>query len=162
MFKQSGVTTQKGTASPRYEALLQLLRTAETVWNASRAFFAKWDLSPSQFNVINVLRNHPGGRTQIELSRLLIMHRSNITGLVDRLEERKLVKRKDSATDRRAYLVTLTPAAQALLEEILPQYYHAAETIWGSFPVRRTEQLADDLARLAANVEAFTHQSTTT
>src|SRR5438874_74225 len=35
---------------PRYQALLQLLRTAEALWNASRNFFARWDLSPSQFN----------------------------------------------------------------------------------------------------------------
>ena len=75
--------------------------------------------------------------------------------LVDRLEERGLVQRRDSATDRRAYLVALTPKGRALLEKILPQYYQAAETIWGNFPVVRTNQLAADLARLAANVEAF-------
>lgn len=158
MFRHSGVAIQSDPISPRYEALLQLLRTAETVWNASRTFFAQWDLSPSQFNVLNLLRNQPDGCTQIELSRLLIMHRSNITGLVDRLEERGLLRRRDSATDRRAYLVVLTSKGQALLEEILPQYYQAAETIWGNFPVSRTSQLSVDLARLAANVENFAKQ----
>src|SRR5687768_9528186 len=78
---------------PRYASLLQVLRTAETVWNASRVFFGRWDISPSQFNVLNLLRGSEG-ISQIELSTLLIMHRSNVTGLVDRLEERKLVKRQ--------------------------------------------------------------------
>ena len=69
---------------PRYRALLQLLRTAETLWNVSRLFFARWDLSPSQFNVLNLVSDKPDGMSQIDLGRRLIMHRSNVTGLVDR------------------------------------------------------------------------------
>ena len=94
--------TRLGHSNPRYQALLQLLRTADTIWNASRAFFDRWDLGPSQFNVLNLLRLHPDGLSQSELSRELIMHRSNVTGLVDRLERRSLVERKDAAGDRRA------------------------------------------------------------
>src|SRR5208283_3859752 len=94
-------------ASRPYQALVQLLRAADTVWNASRAFFARWDLSPSQFNVLNLLERNPRGLSQTELSRQLIMHRSNVTGVVDRLEERRLVKREDAADDRRAYRVVL-------------------------------------------------------
>jgi hypothetical protein len=37
---------------PRYLALIQLLRTSETIVNASRSFFARWDLTPGQFNVL--------------------------------------------------------------------------------------------------------------
>src|SRR6201997_3396150 len=93
------------TPGPRYQALLELLRTAETLWNASRVFFARWDLSPSQFNVLNLLHEQPEGCTQISLSRQLIMHRSNITGLVDRLEARGLVLRQENPADRRAFNV---------------------------------------------------------
>ena len=32
-------------ANRPYQALVQLLRAANTVWDASRAFFARWDLS---------------------------------------------------------------------------------------------------------------------
>ncbi len=46
---------------PHYEALLQLLRTSESIWNASRVFFGRWDLSPSQFNILNVLLGSPDG-----------------------------------------------------------------------------------------------------
>ena len=94
---------------PRYRALLQLLRTTETLWNASRVFFERWRLSPSQFNVLNLLAGHPDGLSQTELSRQLIMHRSNVTGLIDRLEARRLVQRRDTTADRRAYRVVLSP-----------------------------------------------------
>ncbi|PAW75356.1 MAG: hypothetical protein B9S33_21675 [Pedosphaera sp. Tous-C6FEB] len=141
-------TTSPG---PRYAALIQLLRTAEELWNASRVFFTRWDLSPSQFNLLNVLPDFTDGCTQSDLSRQLIMHRSNVTGLVDRLEERGLVARKENATDRRAWLVVLTPAGRKLLAEIHPHYYAAAEQVWGKLPADRAEKLLAELATISEN-----------
>jgi DNA-binding MarR family transcriptional regulator len=127
---------------PRYRALLEWLRASEAVWHASQAFFGRWELSPSQFNILNLLGDQPAGLSQTELSRELITHRSNVTGLVDRLEKRELVTRRESATDRRAWRVTLTARGKALLQEILPQYYAVAEEVWGDVNVKRAETMA--------------------
>jgi len=135
----------------RYDALLQLLRTAEALWNSSRDFFARWDISPSQFNILNVLRDAPEGLSQSDLSRQLIMHRSNVTGLVDRLETRGLVRRAEHADDRRAWRVMLTDAGHKLLAEILPIYYRAAEEVWGNVPASHARQLVRDLAVVSEN-----------
>ena len=140
---------------PRYVALLELLRTAETLWHASREFFARWNLSPSQFNILNLLRVAAEGCTQVDLSRQLIMHRSNVTGLVDRLEARGLLKRTESPGDRRAHRVILTATGRRLVEKILPDYHRAADTIWGSFPLARTARLVEDLKRLNLNIGDF-------
>jgi DNA-binding MarR family transcriptional regulator len=143
---------KSGAPGPRYPALLQLLRTAENLWNSSRVFFGRWDLSPSQFNVLNLLREEPGGLSQIEISRQLIMHRSNATGLIDRLEDRGLLERRATPGDRRAYRVVLTAAARQLLARILPGYYRLAEQVWDDLPVARVSQLLADLSRLDANL----------
>lgn len=135
----------------RYQSLLQLLRTAEALWNASRIFFVRWNLSTSQFNVLKLLFDHPSGCTQIELSRLLIMHRSNVTGLLDRLEKRGLVKRRDAKSDRRAYNVVLTAAGRRLLGTILPLYHQTAELVWGKTSPERARQLAAELEVIAIN-----------
>lgn len=140
---------------PHYGALLQLLRTSESIWNASRVFFDRWDLSPSQFNILNVLRDHPEGTTQIELSRKLIMHRSNVTGMIDRLEQRRLVARRDNPDDRRAYRIVLTKDAHKLLDEVLPAYYGAAEAVFATFSQKRSRELAEELAALEKNVARF-------
>jgi DNA-binding MarR family transcriptional regulator len=142
-----------GEADPRYQALIELLRTADTIWDASRVFFARWDLSPSQFNVLNLLRLNPAGLSQTDLSRQLIMHRSNVTGLVDRLEKRELVERKDAAADRRAYSVVLTAAGTALLREILPGYYRGASDAWAHLSARRAADLMRDLRQVTQNVQ---------
>ena len=139
-----------------HEALLQLLRTSESIWNASRVFFDQWDLSPSQFNILNVLRDHPDGTTQIELSRTLIMHRSNVTGMIDRLEQRRLVARRDNPDDRRAYRIVLTKDAHKLLDEVLPAYYGAAEAVFAGFSRKRSRELTDELVAIERGVAGFT------
>lgn len=151
MIMKSG----KIARGPRYEALIQLLRTADTLWNSSRIFFSRWDLSPSQFNIMNLLHGSAKGYTQVELSRRLIMHRSNVTGLVDRLEKRKLARRTSKAKDRRAHVIQLTPAGRKLIREILPHYYQAAEEIWSAIPLRRVPPLISDLGKLQEQVERF-------
>ncbi len=145
------MTTTSDAHSPRYRAVLQLLQTADTLWNASRVFFAPWELSPSQFNILNLLHLHPDGLSQSELSRFLIMHRSNLTGLVDRLEQRRLVERQEVTGDRRAYRVVLTKAGDKLVREILPDYYAGAEQVLADMSERRAGELAKDLARIAEN-----------
>ena len=132
----------------RYQALLLILRTADVLWNASHAFFARWDVSPSQFNVLNLLSDRPGGLSQIELGRQLIVHRSNVTGLVDRLERRGLVRRNNAEDDRRAYRVVLTPAGRRLIRAILPAYHAMAQKVWGDLPAGRARRLAADLGAL--------------
>jgi DNA-binding MarR family transcriptional regulator len=149
---------KKIAASPRYQALLDLLRTAEGLWNASRVFFSRWDLSPSQFNVLNLLIDQPEGLSQTQISRLLIMHRSNATGLVDRLEKRGLLQRNASPGDRRAHRVTLTDSGRKLLGRILPDYYRLAEQAWDGLPMSQTRQLLDKLSQLNHNIGRIEHQ----
>jgi len=147
--------SNSGSSSPgaRYEVLLQLLHTADTFWNASWSFFSRWDLGPSQFNILNLLFLNPEGLSQTELSRRLIMNRSNVTGLVDRLEERGLLQRTAAESDRRAYRVVLTTAGKNLLEKILPTYHGAAERVWQHLAPPQTAEVIALLRQAAVNAQ---------
>jgi DNA-binding MarR family transcriptional regulator len=81
------------------------------------------------------------------------MHRSNLTGLVDRLEKRGLVARREVAADRRAYSVVLTDAGARLLREILPRYYAEAARVWDRLPARRAAELIAGLQQVARNAQ---------
>jgi MarR family 2-MHQ and catechol resistance regulon transcriptional repressor len=151
--------TREDENHPGYRVLMELLRTADTVWNASRVFFERWDLSPSQFNVLNLLQFNPDGLSQTDLSRQLIMHRSNLTGLVDRLEKRGLVARREVAEDRRAYSVVLTAAGARMLSDIMPRYYKDAAQVWGKLPARRAAELIADLQQVAQNAQHIAAKS---
>ena len=111
-------------------------------------FFDQWEISPSQFNVLNLLRGRENGVTQMELSRELIMHRSNMTGLVDRLEKRGLVERRANPDDRRVWRVMLTDKGRILVRKILPEYFALSEEVWGEVPAHRAKEITQELSQL--------------
>lgn len=147
------MTPRRPAPGPRYEALVQLLQTADTLWSASRVLFNRWGLNPSAFNILYVLDGEPEGLTQVELSRRLLVHPSNVTGLVDRMEKRGLVERREAPDDRRAYQVVLAAEGTKLLKRILPVYYEVAEHVWGRLSLERTRRLVFDLAEVSARTE---------
>ncbi len=59
------------------------------------------------------------GCQSVELSRGLMLDKSAITGLIDRLEEKGLVKRQASPTDRRVLNVCLTDTGRDAAEKCL-------------------------------------------
>jgi DNA-binding MarR family transcriptional regulator len=142
---------------PNYQSSLELFRISESLWESSRVFLARWGLSPSQFNILNLLLGRPDGCQQGELSRELIMHRSNVTGMVDRLSARGLVQRQDAPTDRRAFNVVLTDAGKELLRQIQPEYYESLEEIWTGLGVDEAKALVLKLQTIAGKANEVAH-----
>ena len=81
------------------------------------------------------------------------MHRSNVTGLVDRLEQRGLVKRREVDGDRRAYRVVLTREGIELMRKVLPRYHEGAARIWENLSNERAAALITDLKLAAENAQ---------
>lgn len=76
------------------------------------------ELSPVQCHVLHLIdpdRPLPMGR----LARTLGCDAANVTGLVDRLEERGLVRRAPAAEDRRVKVVELTPSGSRARNQVL-------------------------------------------
>jgi len=75
-------------------------------------------LSPAQCHVLHLIE--PGRPLPMrQLAETLSCDASNVTGLVDRLEERGLVARRPSAQDRRVKELQLTPAGTRLRASLL-------------------------------------------
>jgi DNA-binding MarR family transcriptional regulator len=79
---------------------------------------ARVDLSPAQWHVLHLIEpDEP-----LPMSRLagvLQCDASNVTGLIDRLEQRGIVERRPSAADRRVKVVQLTPTGARLRAQLL-------------------------------------------
>jgi DNA-binding MarR family transcriptional regulator len=76
---------------------------------------AELDLHPSQAIVLRLL-SEP--RSMGELAQAMHCDNSNITGIVDRLEERGLVRREAAEGDRRVKLLVLTEDGERVRVEI--------------------------------------------
>ena len=72
------------------------------------ALAAELHLSPVQCHVLHLIDPHRP-IAMGELAGTLACDRSNVTGLVDRLEARGLVQRRPSEADRRVKVLVLTP-----------------------------------------------------
>ncbi len=138
---------------PQYLALLHVLRTSEGLWAASRPFFERWDISPAQFNLLNLVADQPEGLSQAALSRQLLTHRSNVTGLVDRLERKTWVVRQASATDRRLWQVQITSGGRALVDEIRPLYLNSALQLMEGVSPAEAESMIRLLSQIDKNCQ---------
>jgi DNA-binding MarR family transcriptional regulator len=70
---------------------------------------------------------HPHG----ELAETLSCHASNVTGLVDRLESRGLLRRRPAPADRRVKVLVLTPTGLRLRALLLDRMT-APPTAWSA------------------------------
>jgi len=77
-----------------------------------------FDVTLPRFDLLAQLDRAPDGMTLGELSRRMMVTNGNITGLVDRLEEQGLVKRRTSPRDRRSQFVSLTAAGRRTFRTI--------------------------------------------
>jgi len=94
-----------------------------------------------------------------DLGELLLVSRANITGLIDHLEGKELVKRIVDSHDRRARLARITKKGQALLDEFMPIHFRNIRTLLEGLTVEDKAALARLLkglrASLAKNADAL-------
>ena len=76
----------------------------------------EFDLAPQQMITLRMLGAGP--KKMSELAQALFCDNSNVTGIVDRLEERKLVRREAAEGDRRVKMLVLTKAGERIRTEI--------------------------------------------
>jgi MarR family 2-MHQ and catechol resistance regulon transcriptional repressor len=106
------------------ETAISLIYTSELLSQGVTRRMSEYGLSKATFNVLMILRFGPPEGMQLhDLGELLLVSKANITGLMDHLEEKDLVKRVVDSTDRRARYAHITKKAAALLDEYLPVHY---------------------------------------
>jgi DNA-binding MarR family transcriptional regulator len=112
----SWLAAQAGRTDPGSEAwsLMHWLMVA----NKQRlvASGQEFELAPQQMIALRILGGGP--RKMSELAQALFCDNSNVTGIVDRLEERGLVRREAAEGDRRVKLLVLTEQGERMRVEI--------------------------------------------
>src|SRR5829696_948211 len=120
----------KNTACEAWELLLKFFFSQKA---DLPALAAEFELSPVQCQVLHLLE--PGKPIAMgELAETLSCDKSNVTGLVDRMELRGLIKRMPSSEDRRLKVLALTPAGARLREVVLQRMTEPPESLIGLSP----------------------------
>ena len=104
--------------SPEQEVMLNILRTNDQFQNRFGRLFREYGLTPSQYNVLRILRGEGKPMPCLEVADRMIQVVPAITGLIDRLEKQELARRERCTEDRRVVYVEITQKALDLLDEM--------------------------------------------
>jgi len=134
-------------------------RTGQLMGMLNRALRRKYDrqlkdfgLTPCQFEVLMILWEEDGILLS-ELGRRVSRDGPTITGVIDRMEKKMLVKRKRDSRDRRAVRVVLTSKSRGMEEQLSITKKQILEKITKHLSTREINQLEAILVKMMKNVE---------
>jgi len=109
---------RRRTAYPEEALFLELLRTTDMLSRGMVQVLKAEDLSPTQYNVLRILRGSLEGLPCGEIASRMITRDPDITRLLDRLEKRELISRCRETKDRRTVMARITPEGLKLLARL--------------------------------------------
>jgi DNA-binding MarR family transcriptional regulator len=115
-MKETTQLDQRRRAGHNEEAaFLDLLRATDMLSRGLIDVLKSEDLSPTQYNVLRILRGAPEGLPCGEVANRMITRDPDITRLLDRLEKRGLISRSRETRDRRTVIARVTPLGLKVL-----------------------------------------------
>ncbi len=100
------------------QVFINLMLTSDLLARRLEPVLKAAEISPTQYNVLRILRGAPEGLACSEIGSRMITRDPDITRLLDRLEKRRLVSRCRETKDRRMVLTRITEAGQKLLAQL--------------------------------------------
>ena len=122
-------------------AFLDLLRTTDRLSRGLVRVLKPERLSPTQYNVLRILRGAPDGLPCGEVAGRMITRDPDVTRLLDRLQKRGLISRRRDARDRRTVLTRITPAGLKVLSRLDQPLEEAHRRQLGHLGRKRLETL---------------------
>lgn len=120
----------------------RLRRVQIATFNLFTQHMAEFDIRPTQFAILTVVRDNPG-LSQSQVSNALGLKRANLVPLLDGLEGRGLLVRSPSLADRRSYCLHLTDHGQAEMKRIQARHDQFEQELTAPLgPAGRTALLA--------------------
>jgi DNA-binding MarR family transcriptional regulator len=135
---------------PKGHAWAVLLTAHATLIETIEAALAEAKLPPlAWYDVLWELEKAQGGKLRMhELARRIVLSRSNLTRLADRLEDARLTERADTPHDRRGYDCVITRAGLAMRKKMWPVYKAEIERLFSRhISVEEARTIGNALAR---------------
>lgn len=142
-------------SDPRAHAWAVLLTAHARLIERIEADLAAAGLPPlGWYDVLWALESADGRQLRMhELAEHVVLSRSNLTRLADRLQDAGLIERVAAAEDRRGAYCVITTSGRALRKRMWPVYQAAVERHFGAHVSdKEAGQLGEILARVARAV----------
>ena len=139
---QTELKQSKPFATREGEVILNIQRTAEALLWKVTEFLKPYDLTPTQYNVLRILRG--AGREGLicrEIGERMVARDPDVTKLLDRLETRALIMRERDTKDRRIIITRITDDGLTLLKEIDRPVIEHSRTMLGHLSAKNLDAL---------------------
>lgn len=139
------------------KSFIPLLRELARAYQAFEAYSAAHvrtlGLTPSQFDIVATLGNTDGMSFK-ELGEKTLITKGTLTGVVDRLQFKNLVKRVASLSDGRSQIVKLTRKGEALFDRVFPAHMSHVDQAFTGLSQAELDGMETVLRRLRAAFSA--------
>jgi len=117
----STITAENASKQPFLAVLRELVWTYQAFSRLDSDALRQYELTQPQADVIFTLGNTEG-LTFKEIGELTLITKGTLTGIIDRLEEKTLVRRIPGDEDRRCTRVVLTRKGDQLFKDVFPKH----------------------------------------
>jgi DNA-binding MarR family transcriptional regulator len=146
---QAEIKQSKPFARPSSEAFLSILRTAAVLEHQIGEVLRPYGITTTQYNVLRILRGAGAqGLCGREVAERLISRVPDVSRLLDRMEDMRLIQRERDADDRRHITTRISAKGLRLLEETSPTLEAAEASRFARLGPDRIRDLIDTLGDL--------------
>lgn len=143
--------------------LVNILHTADWLDQKISGVLKNHDLTHVQFNVLRLLQAvHPAPMSVNEVKDKILFSNSDISRLMDRLADKKMIERKICPTNRRKAELRISQQGLKVLDRVMPEletelegYYHQKA---GLEEVRRATALLQKIRTNNENYQNANHE----
>jgi MarR family transcriptional regulator, 2-MHQ and catechol-resistance regulon repressor len=136
------------------ECIVGIVRAGEAFVALANRALSGYQLSPAARQALAVLDGAGEPLSPTEIARRLIVTTASVTSLLDTLERRGLVERRADPADRRRLLVAITPPAQDLVRQYVPEVVALQGTVMNGISEEDRQQLIAVLTRIREAIAA--------
>lgn len=111
------------------KAVTVILRASQAIQEVIKEDVAKYGLNPTEFSVLELLY-HKGEQPIQMIGKMVLISSSSITYVIDKLEQKKYVRRQGCPEDRRVIYAVLTEEGKELMDDIFPQHVMEIEKVF--------------------------------
>lgn len=132
----------------------RLIETYLLLDDGDHQVLGRHGLNPTRFAVLKLL-DDPAGRRPVDLTQPLLMEKSSVTRLIDRLVQEGLVQRIADPDDRRSQRLIITPKGVALREQARQFHDRSLDERMGVLDSDEQDRLSDLLDKLRLHLHAL-------
>jgi DNA-binding MarR family transcriptional regulator len=136
------------------ECIVGIVRASEAFVALANRALSGYQLSPAARQALAVLDGAGEPLSPTEIARRLIVTTASVTSLLDTLERRGFVERRADPGDRRRLLVAITPPAQDLVRQYVPEVVALQAAVMSGIGEEDRQHLIAVLTRVSEAIAA--------